>query len=387
MGEAWWGGRMIPNSNGGPRISPIWTLADAGEGTMTNLDRGFSRMGGSYTTPSNDADEFEFTTDGPGGRSPWLPVVAIGMLIVFIGGVWVAYQQGLKQGREGAPPLVTADRSPFKVEPEERGGLEPPADRRVYDVVEGAGTADGDVEALMTRNEAEDVIDAAAPAATAAASAPEPAVEGGDVVIPRPSERLVAGTSSGETAAQSAGISADIVRAKPGSIREDAPAQTASVEPAATAPAAPAGSRAQPDRNTPLETVNTVAGRPASAETPAAANPASPANSGNADSARVAARAPAAAPAAAEPAPASGGFVVQVGSYNSDQLAQNAWSTFSGRYAEVLNGQPHTVTRADLGSKGIWYRLGVGPYGSKSQADAICTELKSRKQDCLVRKL
>jgi cell division protein FtsN len=43
------------------------------------------------------------------------------------------------------------------------------------------------------------------------------------------------------------------------------------------------------------------------------------------------------------------------------------------------------VQKADLGSKGTWYRLRVGPIDNKGAADKLCSQLKSQGHaDCLV---
>jgi hypothetical protein len=40
--------------------------------------------------------------------------------------------------------------------------------------------------------------------------------------------------------------------------------------------------------------------------------------------------------------------------------------------------------RADLGSKGVFFRLRAGPLASESAAKKICAELTKRKVGCLV---
>ena len=94
------------------------------------------------------------------------------------------------------------------------------------------------------------------------------------------------------------------------------------------------------------------------------------------------------APAAAAPAAASvaltGGAVLQIGSYESVALADNAWKSFQTRYAGVVGALSEDVQRADLGARGIWYRLRVGPFADKTAAAAACEKLKTQGGTCFV---
>jgi len=87
----------------------------------------------------------------------------------------------------------------------------------------------------------------------------------------------------------------------------------------------------------------------------------------------------------APPASAAGGhFHVQVSSQKSEAGAQAAYRSIQSKYSSVLGGQPHVVRRADLGSKGVYYRAMVGPFGSREEAVQLCTNLKSAGGDCVV---
>jgi hypothetical protein len=93
------------------------------------------------------------------------------------------------------------------------------------------------------------------------------------------------------------------------------------------------------------------------------------------------------APIAAAAAPsvaASGVAVLQIGSYESVALAQSAWKTFQTRYADVVTNLSDDVQKADLGARGTWYRLRVGPFGDRSAAIAACEKLKAQGGSCFV---
>jgi cell division septation protein DedD len=94
-----------------------------------------------------------------------------------------------------------------------------------------------------------------------------------------------------------------------------------------------------------------------------------------------------AAPARVASAPANsngGGYLVQVSSQRSQADAESAYRGLRSKYSNVLNGQRHTIKRADLGSKGVYYRAMVGPFGSREQAVQLCSSLKAAGGDCLV---
>jgi len=98
---------------------------------------------------------------------------------------------------------------------------------------------------------------------------------------------------------------------------------------------------------------------------------------------------PAPAPAAQPAAPAtaaSGGWVVQIGSFRDQARAQTEWAATQRKHPTVLAGATADIQRADLGDRGIWYRLRAATYATKGAADTACASLKAAGTDCLVRK-
>ncbi|BBE71044.1 SPOR domain-containing protein [Oharaeibacter diazotrophicus] len=90
----------------------------------------------------------------------------------------------------------------------------------------------------------------------------------------------------------------------------------------------------------------------------------------------------AAAPTASTPAPAGGAYV-QVSSQRSEAAALAAFEAMRRKNPGVLGGLSADVQRADLGAKGVYYRVRV-PQPSKEQAVALCQSLKSAGIDCLI---
>ncbi|MCR9235491.1 MAG: SPOR domain-containing protein [Alphaproteobacteria bacterium] len=102
-------------------------------------------------------------------------------------------------------------------------------------------------------------------------------------------------------------------------------------------------------------------------------------------SANVTPAAPAAQPAAQAAAPAAvGDFVVQVSSQRSEEAARSAFSGLQRRFPSVLGNQSPDIARADLGSRGVFYRVRVGPMETRVAAADFCQSLKSAGGDCIV---
>ena len=55
---------------------------------------------------------------------------------------------------------------------------------------------------------------------------------------------------------------------------------------------------------------------------------------------------------------------MQVSSQRSEADAESAYRGIQAKYPSVLGSQPHTVRRADLGAKGVYYRAMVGPFAT-----------------------
>jgi len=83
------------------------------------------------------------------------------------------------------------------------------------------------------------------------------------------------------------------------------------------------------------------------------------------------------------------GFVAVLASVpRSDSSRMDALKRFADmqqKYGSVLSGKTPDVAEANLGAKGSYHRLVVGPPGSREQASAVCSQLKSQGYaDCWV---
>lgn len=81
----------------------------------------------------------------------------------------------------------------------------------------------------------------------------------------------------------------------------------------------------------------------------------------------------------------SGTHLVQVGAFRSQGEADGQWTKMQGKLGSFLDGKVKDVEVADLGAKGVYYRLRVGPFASADAAKTYCEGLKERGADCLIK--
>lgn len=257
--------------------------------------------------------------------------MSIGFVICAVGGfvalAWYAYQNSIQPISEEEIPLVEAEERPFKEAPENPGGWQfDHQDKSVYNQLAGGEEKER-------------------PVAERLLPAPEEPVQR------PPVEELLAN-----------GLSPEPVRAAQ-------PGGEVVLAPTDSKPAQPVPEDAEPAAEP--ETVQRAETKPAATPT---------------DKPAV----PAAAPAPAKTQPVQttpGQFLVQLGSFRANADAEAAWSRIAKAHSARLSGHGHTVERADLGTKGIYYRLQYGPFNDDATAKNICEYLQQNKQACLVVKV
>ena len=79
-------------------------------------------------------------------------------------------------------------------------------------------------------------------------------------------------------------------------------------------------------------------------------------------------------------------FMVQLAASRSRALARGVYSGLQNNFSDLLGQRNPLILRVDLGDKGIFYRVNVPGFESRNAATSFCANLKSRGQDCLVRK-
>ena len=92
-----------------------------------------------------------------------------------------------------------------------------------------------------------------------------------------------------------------------------------------------------------------------------------------------------ATPEAPAAAATSGSFVIQLASASNRDAVAGAWASMQQRHPEQLGNLQLHIEEADLGDRGVFYRLQAGPVSSREAADSLCAALQAQQQDCLVR--
>lgn len=258
--------------------------------------------------------------------------IALGAVAAFGIGIWFAYDQGVKRGASGAPPLIRADQTPTKVAPENPGGMQVPnQDKQIYERLPG-NTAQAPVsgtERLLPPPERP----SAAPTQPNVATSPS-------VTVPNRSTQTVPNQSPATAAVPN---------------RTDAPSAT---------PVPPAQGQPQPGQPQPV------------------APPSQPART---------AAAPASAPAAT-PAPAArtvtatpgGTAKIQLASLKDQAAATATWNALQRKFPAELGGLQPSYERVEIADKGTFIRLQAGPLKDRAEAQAACTALAAKNQGCIV---
>lgn len=94
---------------------------------------------------------------------------------------------------------------------------------------------------------------------------------------------------------------------------------------------------------------------------------------------------PATSPVTNDPTPAPDStplaavYEVQLAASRSEELIERDWSAAKRAHPDLLGELEGSIERAEIGEeKTVWYRLRVGPFATKSQAEGLCERLGER---------
>jgi hypothetical protein len=324
-------------------------------------DMGFAQSQGGELDQAyadEDGEDYEFE-EPPSGRRPLMIVAALAGAILVGGGMAYGYKAMFGGGRPGDPPVVKTAGLPTKIKPADAGG-------KVFDhtdskimgrLGDGSGSSESsssssDVDANGTRRVATLVVgrdgSIQAPPAEAAEAAPSVAVPGMMVVD-------ALGPQNGGSA-EASNEPRKVVVTPPPEAQKPVTVAKAQVLNSSQKPATQTGSLSD-DEAAPVQ--KPAVKKVASIE---------PANTLN-DASR-------AAPVT------SNGYVAVLASVPKSQTSRmdalKQFADLQQKYGEILSGKTPDVAEADLGAKGAYHRLVVGPPGSRRQASSLCTELKAK---------
>jgi hypothetical protein len=283
-------------------------------------------------------------------RGSALPT-ALALIACAVVGTAGAYAFRSYYGNGGAPqppPVITADTAnPTKIVPATDPQSGKPAQDRL---------ASADKEQIISSQEEpvtlKDLANQAAPRVVAPVAPPQGAAPSPGANEPKKVRTVPIRPDGGDMSAKPVGGQA-------------APSANAAPRASAT-PAAPKAAPARSNGPISLDPQSEPAAAPASRTRTAAAPP-------------VQTRA---APEATEST--SDGFMVQLSSQKTEAEAHSSFRSLQARFPNELSGLQPTVRRADLGSKGIFYRTMVGPFASAQEAGQFCANYKSAGGQCVV---
>lgn len=289
-------------------------------------------------------------------RARLLPMWILLAAVIIVGVAWaVSERYFAASDGDGSVPVITAEEMPVKVRPEEPGGVEvPDRDKYVY-----KSLIDEEPEAEQLLPAPEEPMDrppAETPGAKMATDVEAATEEAPDPV--RPDELDVATSEPPEAGEQDQD---DMVAEGP-----DMAKDMAADPPPAEQPQQLLDS-AQPETEM-LDAAETAAPEPAPAPEPEPE--------------------PAPAPEPeAKPTPAvapGSGFMVQVGASQNEAAAETALTRLADKHPGIMGPLSAIVVRADLGDKGIWYRMRIGPFAARSEANEVCGQLKAVDAGCFI---
>ena len=80
----------------------------------------------------------------------------------------------------------------------------------------------------------------------------------------------------------------------------------------------------------------------------------------------------------------TGAYQVQLSALRSRDAAQSAWAGFQRTAPDLFMGANLDIQRADLGAKGVFFRLRVGSFADRETAKGFCADVKAAGKDCMV---
>ena len=86
----------------------------------------------------------------------------------------------------------------------------------------------------------------------------------------------------------------------------------------------------------------------------------------------------------AQPRTGTGQYWLQLGAHRDEAISRAEWQKIQAAGAAALANIGNRIQRADLGTRGVYYRIQVGPFASTAEAGQTCAQLKARSIDCFL---
>ena len=79
---------------------------------------------------------------------------------------------------------------------------------------------------------------------------------------------------------------------------------------------------------------------------------------------------------------ATGTRLVQLGAYESAEVAEQEWGRISGRFDSFFDGKARVIQKAKSGGR-TFYRLRAHGFGDLAEARRFCAALVAERADCI----
>lgn len=289
---------------------------------------------------------------GQGAKPVLAATMFFGLATVLGVVLWMSYPKSGSDSEIVAAPIIRADASPIKAAPEDKGGMVVPfQESTIFETLEASNEFGGEPENLLDSEEQSmaalddqaSALNAVEPAAGAVGYAMEDYVDvaerlarektkvdasGAIDITARPVKRNVAVIEQEQVASVPSPVAKPVITAKVDDKKSDdmrAATELSKVEPAA-------GVQEFKERK-PL---------------------------------------------------VAGTHFVQLGSLRSEEAAKVSWSRLQDQFPAELENLNLNIQQADLGERGMYYRVQAGPI-SKLQAGDVCRAVEAKKPGgCLV---
>jgi hypothetical protein len=80
----------------------------------------------------------------------------------------------------------------------------------------------------------------------------------------------------------------------------------------------------------------------------------------------------------------NGPYVAQLAALQSEAAVEQAWRRLSSRAPQLFAHARLDTQRADLGQRGIYYRVRAGYFADRENASRFCERIRQMGQDCIV---
>jgi hypothetical protein len=80
----------------------------------------------------------------------------------------------------------------------------------------------------------------------------------------------------------------------------------------------------------------------------------------------------------------SGPYLAQIAALQSEEAVEPAWSRLASRAPDLFARARLDIERADLGQRGIYYRVRAGYFADRANAARFCDRVQQMGQDCIV---